>query len=376
MNLLTLKDNFLSKTGALLLAGAFTGMISPNIFAQAPPIPKNYVCYQPKSKIIIDGKLDEKSWKQAEWTDLFEDIEGPKKPAPLQKTRAKMLWDEQYLYIAAEIEEEDIWAYQNQKDQVVFMENDFEVFIDPDGDTHNYYELEINAINNSFDLFLPKPYRNGGRAAIPWNIDGLKSAVTIDGTLNDISKRDKKWILEIAIPHASLKHEDIPAVIPTDGSLWRINFSRVNWHHDFEDGKYLRKKNPETKRNLPEFNWVWSPQGVINMHVPERWGYLLFAKETVGKKKVPFQLPYVEKMKLMAREVYEKQREYFRVHKHYAANIDELHLDNVSESDRKVNIFETEGSGNHFKVLVSNEKENKKVSVAMDGLVTVSDLKP
>ncbi|WP_291038089.1 carbohydrate-binding family 9-like protein [Dyadobacter sp. 50-39] len=252
--------------------------------AQAPSSPKSYTCYRAGKNIAIDGRLNEKAWKQAAWTDAFVDIEGDKKPLPLQETRVKMLWDNQYLYIAAQIEEEHIWAYQDQKDQIVYLENDFEVFIDPDGDTENYYELEINAINNTFDLFLPKTYRKGGRAQLKWDIKGLKSAVSVDGTVNDAKDKDKRWIVEIAIPFASLATEDVQPVMPADGSEWRINFSRVNWQHEVgQDGRYSRKRNTKTGKIIPEYNWVWSPQGIINMHYPEYWGKLLFRDESAGK---------------------------------------------------------------------------------------------
>jgi hypothetical protein len=257
-------------------------------FAQTPSTPRHYVCHKTTSPLTIDGNLDERSWKNAEWTDFFVDIEGDKKPLPLQKTRAKMLWDEQFLYIAAVIEEEHIWAYQDKKDQIVFHENDFEVFIDPDGDSKNYYELEINAINNNFDLFLPKTYRNGGHAQLHWNIENLKSAVSVEGTVNDPSDLDKRWTLEIAIPLTSLSTDDIKAIIPVDGSVWRINFSRVNWQHSIKHGKYTRLINPETNKLVPEYNWVWSPQGVVNMHIPEQWGYLQFSSKKVRRKKVKF----------------------------------------------------------------------------------------
>jgi hypothetical protein len=253
-------------------------------FAQTPSTPRQYLCHQAANPIKIDGKLNEASWKNAEWTDFFVDIEGDKKPLPLQKTRAKMLWDHQYLYIAAVIEEEHIWAYQDKNDQIVFHENDFEVFIDPDGDSKNYYELEINAINNSFDLFLPKTYRNGGHAQLHWNIHDLKSAVKVEGTVNDPSDVDQRWTLEIAIPLTSLSTDEVKAIIPTDGSVWRINFSRVNWQHSIKDGKYTRLINPNTNKLVPEYNWVWSPQGVINMHIPEHWGYLQFTTKKAGKK--------------------------------------------------------------------------------------------
>lgn len=252
--------------------------------AQPPTPPKTYTCYRADRKINIDGRLNEQTWKKAPWTSSFVDIEGDKKPLPLQETRAKMLWDDEYLYIAAQIEEEHIWAYQDKKDQIVYLENDFEVFIDPDGDTDNYYELEINAINNTFDLFLPKTYRKGGRARIKWDIAGLKSGVSVDGTINDASDKDKRWFVEIAIPFKALSTQDVQPLIPQHGSEWRINFSRVNWQHEVNDeGRYSRKRNAETGKILPEYNWVWSPQGIINMHFPEYWGRMYFSTEKPGK---------------------------------------------------------------------------------------------
>lgn len=253
---------------------------------QTLPTPKSYTCYRAEKAISIDGRLDERSWKKAAWTSPFVDIEGSKKPLPLQETRVKMLWDDQYLYIAAQIEEEHIWAYQEKKDQIVYLENDFEVFIDPDGDTDNYYELEINAINNTFDLFLPKPYRKGGRAQLKWDIKGLKSAVSVNGTLNDATDKDKRWFVEIAIPFGSLSTENVKPVMPADASEWRINFSRVNWQHEVDQqGRYRRKPNAETGKPIPEYNWVWSPQGIINMHYPEYWGKLVFSRDKVRKTK-------------------------------------------------------------------------------------------
>jgi hypothetical protein len=290
-NLLQEKSRFQHKylpklTKTAVLAFTISTLNFTQSIAQPANPAKSYICYKTDKKINIDGKLNEGSWKKAEWTSSFVDIEGDKKPLPLQETRVKMLWDEEYLYIATIIEEEHIWAYQDKKDQIVYLENDFEVFIDPDGDTDNYYELEINAINNTFDLFLPKTYRRGGKAQLKWNIKNLKSAVTIDGTLNNSKDKDKRWTLEIAIPFESLSTDQVKAIIPENNSEWRINFSRVNWQHTIgDDGKYSRKRNPETNKVVPEYNWVWSPQGIINMHYPEYWGYLHFSTQKPGRAK-------------------------------------------------------------------------------------------
>ncbi|MCF0061018.1 carbohydrate-binding family 9-like protein [Dyadobacter chenwenxiniae] len=277
-----MKINFLNLTSLLLFANLVTLTTG---FGQTDS-PKKYISPKTAGPIKIDGNLDERSWKKAPWTAQFVDIEGNKKPLPYQHTKAKMLWDDAYLYIAAVIEEEHIWAYQEKKDQIVYLENDFEVFIDPDGDGENYYELEVNAINNTFDLFLPKTYKKGGRAQLKWDIKDLKSAVSIEGTVNNAKDTDKRWTLEIAIPFASLTNEHVPAIIPANGSEWRINFSRVNWQHEVsEDGKYTRKRNVDTGKVLPEYNWVWSPQGIINMHYPEYWGYLQFVDPKEKKNK-------------------------------------------------------------------------------------------
>ena len=68
-----------------------------------------------------------------------------------------------------------------------------EFFIDPNGDNHEYYEFEINALGTGWDLLLPRPYKDGGKAVNGWEIRGLKSAVHLDGTLNVPEDTDRGW---------------------------------------------------------------------------------------------------------------------------------------------------------------------------------------
>ncbi len=220
--------------------------------------------------LTIDGKMDEAAWQAAPWTPLFVDIEGDAKPKPRFRTRAKMTWDDQYFYIAAEMEEPDLWATYDKHDMVIFHEHDFEVFFDPDGDGLHYFEFEINARNTGWDLHLDKPYKDKGKADNGWEIPGLKTAVSLRGTLNDPRDRDQGWTVEMAFPWSAFNRGPRPAVAPKPGEAWRVNFSRVEWQLRVKDAKY--EKVPGTK----EDNWVWSPQGVINMHVPEKWGTVRF----------------------------------------------------------------------------------------------------
>jgi hypothetical protein len=252
------------KHGSMAILG-----LAAVVAAGAESTPKHYDCRRAARPLTIDGRMDEPEWQRAPWSDDFTDIEGASKPAPRFRTRMKMLWDDQYLYVAAELEEPDVWATLIEHDAVIFHDNDFEVFLNPSGGGKNYFEFEINALNTSWDLFLAKPYRQGGKADNGWEIPGLRTAVHVEGTLNDPKDWDRGWSVEMAFPWKAFEERSGYAR-PRMGQEWRINFSRVEWRTETVDGKY---------RKLPgkEDNWVWSPQGVVNMHVPEQWGFVRFA---------------------------------------------------------------------------------------------------
>lgn len=227
-----------------------------------------------------------------------------------------MLWDDEYFYVGAELDEPQLWATLTQHDSVIFQDDDFEVFIDPNGDNHEYYELEINALGTGWDLLLPRPYKDGGRAVDRWEIAGLSSAVHLDGSLNDPSDTDRGWSVELAFPWHVLKELARREAPPRNGDQWRVNFSRVEWLLQVVDGRY--RKVPDTKEN----NWVWSPQGVVDMHRPERWGYVQFSTARPGTES--FQPDPTLKARRWLHEVYYAQREYRRSHQRWASSLQEL----------------------------------------------------
>jgi hypothetical protein len=289
----------------------------PNLL---PPHPRGYVCARVREPFPIDGDLTKSVWQGAPWSEPFVDIEGDKRPTPRFRTRVKMLWDDRFFYIGAEMEEPHVWATLTRHDSVIFHDNDFEVFLDPDGDNHEYYELEINALNTTWDLRLPKPYRDGGPALNEWEIPGMRTAVRVLGTLNDPSDTDTGWTLEIALPWSVLGvHAGCPAP-PRPGEQWRINFSRVEWDIEVRDGKYCKIPN------RPEHNWVWSPQGVVDMHQPERWGYVQFAE----RADEPFRpdAAWDERCRLM--RAYHAQKAFHRRHGRWAERWDELGNDGAA----------------------------------------------
>ncbi len=327
--------------------------------------PLSYVIGYTEHPPSIDGNIDAQEWQKAEWTSAFVDIEGKSKPKPYYDTRAKMLWDKTYLYIAAELQEPHIWATLTKRDDIIFHDNDFEIFIDPNNTAHQYFEIEINAMNTIFDLFLPKPYRNKGAALFSWNTPGMKHAVKINGTLNDPKDTDTSWSVEFAIPFSALSIGN-KIHRPKNGEIWRINFSRVQWDTEIKDGKYIKKKDINGKV-MPENNWVWSSQGEINMHMPERWGYLMFSDKETGK--LPsFTLPYEEKQRQYLWLVYYKQNRYKATHKHYASTLKELEIENAAIIDNKRNKLSMQATPQQFTATIE-DAHNLRIEINEEGLI-------
>jgi hypothetical protein len=147
----------------------------------------------------------------------------------------------------------------------------------------------------------------------------LKTAVHVNGTVNDPTNTDKTWSVEIAIPWKGLEpYAGKRSCPPKDTDQWRIDFSRVEWIVDIIGGKY--RKVPKEMR--PEDNWVWSPQGVVDMHRPERWGYVQFSTQAPGKAKFNPDQTLAARDRLM--EVYHRQREFKKRYDHYASSPQEL----------------------------------------------------
>ena len=265
--------------------------------------PRQYVAYEVRGSPggsadggfapppVVDGKLDDLAWEEVGWSEDFRDISdltGRLDP-PRFRTRVKMRWDASWLYVAAEMQEREVWANQTAKNSVVFRDDDFEIFVDADGSTHAYKEFEVNALNTTWDLLLNAPYgRDGGyeNSTRTFGAEGfsmtppLRSSVFVaGGRVNDPSAGPAShWTVEVALPVDRLTLNTTADRPPAPGHFWRINFSRVEWRVVVSPDGASYWKVPDE----PEDNWAWSPQGAVAMHLPERWGMLQFASGAVN----------------------------------------------------------------------------------------------
>eukprot|EP00877_Chromochloris_zofingiensis_P000164 jgi/Chrzof1/10148/Cz04g30200.t1 len=306
---------------------------------QDKPHPKGYVAYRTSAPLIIDGKLDDPSWQAAPWSDEFMDITGPTGPKPWYSTHVKMLWDDSYLYLAADMEDPKLFANQTLHDSIIYHDNDFEVFIDPDGDNWMYYELEFNANNVMWDLLLVRPYRNGGPPIMDWETvesreptetqpptgwKPIQRATHVRGNLT--CGNTTGWSIEIAVPWSLLAQAACRRTPPAAGDQWRINFSRVHWNVTWNSTLMTYVKDPAEQ---PGYNWVWSPQYQVAIHQPESWGYVQFDDIVVDGTAVNtcMFVPDVSwPVRAFLMDVYYAQTAHWQVHSSYATDLTALNM--------------------------------------------------
>lgn len=276
-----------------------------NGFSQDIQRPPHFISQKThSSEIILDGIIDEAAWELVEWSDEFQDIQGSSFPKPSQRTKMKILWSDSLLFIAAYMEEEHIWAHIEKDEEIMYYDNDIEIFIDVNRDHHHYVEFEFNALNKKWDLYLDRPYRDFVHPDTAWNCKGLKHETHIYGSINQPKgKADSAWTIEIAIPIHQLTGQ-LKA-----GDVWNVNFSRVQWETVIEDGKYIKEKRPEN-------NWVWSPTWAINIHRPEYWGQLYFVDENEPQPVLMSEEEWNTRLALM--KAYDFQRAYWLRYKSYS----------------------------------------------------------
>jgi len=212
-----------------------------------------YDCYRTSETIQVDGKIDEKAWDMAPEA-TFINADGS---APRQETRFRWLWDDNYLYGAFYVEDDHIWAKMTERDAYLWYENVVEFFINADGSSKSYIEIEINPLNTILDLFVLNKHndRSDIRQLWNWDCEGLLSQVVVDGTINDASDRDNHWTFEIAIPFDQVY--TAPNNPPVPGDVWYVTFTRGEGD-----------ENPERREASS-----WSPPA---FHNPLSYGQMIF----------------------------------------------------------------------------------------------------
>lgn len=211
--------------------------------------------------VKIDGVVDAKEWRTAGEITGFSDVFQPGR-AVKHRTTARMMWDDRYLYVSFDCEDDDIRGTYTKHDDPVYVEEAVEVFIDPEGKGRHYWEIDVSPRNVVVDLMIPGPSWVGLAARNnKYDVKGLVTATKIYGTLNLSSDADKGWSVEMAIPWSDFKGRKVN-VPPIDRESWRANLFRIDILND-------------DRREDQFVSWSKSP-GVF--HQPKNFGVIVFRR--------------------------------------------------------------------------------------------------
>jgi len=195
--------------------------------AQEPPKPaaaKTVECRWLKGQIEFDGIIKETAWANAEPIEFHVPWQ---KRKPKTATTARLLWDKEYLYFCAEMEDNDLYADVLEPNGRLWENDVFELFFKPSDKKLAYYEFQVNAANTPLEMFLPS--RGGGgynRFAAQTEEIHLESVVKLDGTLNDWTDKDKGWTVEGRISWDAFKPT---GGRPKAGDRWRFALCRFDY---------------------------------------------------------------------------------------------------------------------------------------------------
>ena len=180
----------------------------------------DYLVHRARGTIEIDGVLAESAWDRAEKAGPFvRSLDG--KPAGAA-TEARLLWDDDNLYVAFLSEDADVSGAFFKDDEKLYTSNVVEIFLNPSGDGSRYDEIEVAPTNALFDASFSGGPRKG--MDLSWS-SHARHAVHVDGTLNDPRDVDRGWTVELAIPFAWLT--GMPAPRPRKGDRWKFNLYRL-----------------------------------------------------------------------------------------------------------------------------------------------------
>lgn len=225
--------------------------------------------------MTIDGKLDEPVWSRARATRDWVPPNG--KPGEAPKTRARFAWDKDTLYVAVESDDEDVWTTFTERDSNTWEQEVIELFIDADGDRKDYLELQVTPANVVFDARFEK-HRSDLAKARAWNMEGLRTAALVDGTLNERDDTDKGYVVEMAVPAAQVPGATTPLA---HGATWRVNLFR------WDQAKDERQKAA-----------AFSPPIRGDFHALDRFGRLRFVDPAQAKRIQPRQVPVIKPKEL------------------------------------------------------------------------------
>lgn len=200
-----------------------------------------YVCRFAEKPIAVDGVLDDAAWSQAAEVPLRYPFD-PKDKRVLVKGTARFMWDDKYVYVGFDFEDDDIWSFSDEPDSELWNGDVAEFFIKPRTDANHYFEFVVAPNATLFDGRYPSRGAGGYLRFKGWSSNAIVAS-RIDGTDGDHTDTDKGFTIEVAIPHEAFGND-----VPEDGATWTFGAFRYNYSKSFEQPMMIMSV-PEVPHN-------------------------------------------------------------------------------------------------------------------------------
>lgn len=234
---------------------------------------RTYLCPRVTGPVVIDGKLDDPAWRSAVRIDrLFEVRKRPEWfMSPATGCRFLLMHDDRYLYVAAEVDDDEIIVdsaiKSGEKEALQLAGDTFEIFVQPDPAKSTYFEFHINPDNLVWDGRYRSVSTEPLEEVVRWDSHAV-TAVSVRGTRNSPEPYDLDvgWTVECAIPLASFTDENGAAFDFSAGRQWRFLLSVCNYS----------RRLPPTPYGLGRHLLTTAKVSRANFHVREDYDLLQF----------------------------------------------------------------------------------------------------
>ncbi len=212
------------------------------------PATREAVCRRVSVAPVVDGVLDDPAWRAVRDEAIVRFPSYWAGEPGGDGTRAWLAWDDEALYIAAEMTDAELRAYGTVRNDRIWLGDVFELFFKPTPDSPRYYEFQVNPRSVILELAFPRRGHPFDELAARPPM-GFEALAVVDGTLDQSGDTDRSWRVEGRIPWTIFEPT---GGRPEPGDRWAFALCRYDYGSEGTE-PVLMSSAPLTKRSFHRY---------------------------------------------------------------------------------------------------------------------------
>ncbi|MFD2203124.1 carbohydrate-binding family 9-like protein [Shivajiella indica] len=210
-----------------------------------------------EGELVIDADWDKVQWQKAEVLQILNNM--GQEPGFSPKTKAKLLYDEDYLYGIFQVEDKYVQSVVEEINGTVYTDSCVEFFFSPNQKFPlHYFNLEINAGGKALMQFSTDPHKKFNYI-LPSDVGKIEIAHSLPKKIFPEIVDEVAWTIEFKIPLRMLSDYS-ELTPPKPGVIWKGNFYKT-----------------ATNTSNPHYiTWSFIDRPKPDFHLPQFFGSLVF----------------------------------------------------------------------------------------------------